>query len=57
MASFTLLVVLIASIISKVISKESRKQRICNEKHAESTEKNKKWMGNVCGKTHLGLDC
>lgn len=55
MASFPLLVVLIVSIISKVISKENRRQRACNEKHAESTDKNKKRMGNVCGKICLGL--
>lgn len=55
MASFLLLVVLIASIIIKVISKENGRQRACNEKHAESTDKNKKRMGNVCDKIRLGL--
>lgn len=55
MPSFPLLVVLIASLISKVIPKENRRQRACNEKHAENTDKNKKWMGNVCGEICLGL--
>lgn len=55
MPSFPLLVVLIASLISKVIPKENRRQRACNEKHAENTDKTKKWMGNVCGEICLGL--